>query len=138
MIVLCVLLLFLDHHHLPNDCSSFSSAHISSGHLYCFSVNPAASVIFCTSLLMLFNGKMFFSRRFSYTLFTTPTSAPSALLLYISFWQSRVASMYHKLPFSAFDCCNAHPILDYMSRVTMDPVFSLHVTASRKDGPYLS
>lgn len=85
MIVLCVLSLFLDHHHLPNDCSSFSSAHISSGHLYCFSVNPAAPVIFCTSLLMLFNGKIFFSRRFSYTLFTTPTSASSAFLLYISF-----------------------------------------------------
>ena len=61
MIVLCVLLLFLDHH-LPNDCSSFSSAHISSGHLYCFSVNPAAPVIFCTSLLVLFDAKNFFSR----------------------------------------------------------------------------
>lgn len=131
MIVLCVLLLFLDHH-LPNGCSSFSSAHISSGHLYCFSVNPAAPVIFCTSLLVLFDAKSFFSRRFPYTLFTTPTSAPCAFLLYISFWQSRVASMYHKIPLSASHCCNAHALLDYMSRVNIDRVFSLHVTA---EGP---
>jgi len=121
MTVLCVLLLFLDHH-LPNDCPSFSAAHISSGHLYCFSVNPAAPVNFCTPLV-LFDAKSFFSRRFFYTLFTTPTSAPCAFLLYISFWQSRVASMYHKNPLSASDCCNAHPLLDYMSRVNIDRVF---------------
>lgn len=71
------------------------------------------------------------------TLCSRPPHLLHLLSYYTSlFWQSRVASMYHKIPFNAFDCCNAHPILDYMSRVNMDRVFSLHATAPRKDGPH--
>ncbi len=75
---------------------------------------PASRYFFCTSLLLLvfFDAKIIFFRDDLPTLSRLPHPLHVlALLPYIRFWRSRVASMYYKSACVLRSQC--HPILDY-------------------------